>query len=59
MDHKLFNQLMAAQASDEEVAELYQDLYRVIEQPFDTLIHEAVSQRRCVYIVPAKDMASQ
>jgi hypothetical protein len=50
MEHKLFNQLVAADATDEEMAELYEDLRYVFGDPFDELIEEAVSKRGCVYV---------
>lgn len=50
MDHKLFNQLMAAKATDDEIAELYEDLRHIFDDPFNDLINEAVSKRRCIYL---------
>ena len=50
MQHKLFDQLMAAKASDEEIAELYADLQDIFASTFDELINEAVNERGCVYM---------
>jgi len=58
MDHKLFNQLVAANAADEEIAELYEDLRYIFDAPFDELINEAVSKRGCVYIEACQLLAN-
>lgn len=50
MEHKLFNQLMAANAADDEIEELYKDLKNIFDAPFDELINEAVNKRGCVYM---------
>lgn len=50
MKHKLFDQLTAANASDEEIEELYLDLRFVFENPFDAAIEEAMHQRGAAYI---------
>ena len=50
MAHKLFDQLMDANASDDEIEELYKDLKNIFDAPFDELINEAVNKRGCVYI---------
>jgi len=48
--HKLFNQLASANVSDDEIAELYQDLKFVFENPFDQLIKEAITLRGATYV---------
>ena len=50
MKHKLFDQLTAANVSDEEIEELYMDLRFVFENPFDVAINEAIHQRGAAYI---------
>jgi hypothetical protein len=58
MNHKLFNQLVAAHPSENEITELYEDLRYVIESPFDTLIAEAVTNRGCAYIDQFQSLAN-
>lgn len=48
--HKLFQQLMAASPAEEDVEELFADLQYIFDNPFDTAIEEAVTQRKCSYI---------
>jgi hypothetical protein len=48
--HKLMGQLMAANVSEEEIAELYEDLKYVFDSPFDTAIGIAVDTRGCTYV---------
>jgi hypothetical protein len=48
--HKLMGQLMAAEVSEDEIAELFEDLRYIFDNPFDTLINEAVTLRGCTYI---------
>lgn len=48
-DHKLYNYLMEANASQEEIEELYTDLKYVFDNPFDPLINAAM-ERGCTYI---------
>jgi len=50
MNHKLMNQLTAANASDDEIMELYVDLQFIYDNPFDEAIEEAITVRRCAYI---------
>jgi len=50
MNHKLFNQLTAANVSEDEISELYEDLKYVFDNPFDILIDDAVTKRGCAYI---------
>jgi hypothetical protein len=50
MTHKLFDQLMAENVTDDEIADLYKDLRHVFDTTFDGFINEAVSKRGCVYI---------
>jgi hypothetical protein len=50
MNHKLINQLSAANAAEEDIEELFQDLKFVYENPFDAAIEEAVNARGCVYV---------
>ena len=58
MQHKLFDQLMAAEASDDEIAELYNDLKYLFDAPFDELINEAVNKRGCVYMEICQSLAN-
>lgn len=46
----LCQQLFDANATDEEIAELYNDLKYIFDAPFDELINEAVNKRGCAYI---------
>jgi hypothetical protein len=48
--HKLFNQLTAANVSDDEIAELFEDLQFIFQNPFDTLIEEAITLRGATYV---------
>jgi hypothetical protein len=41
---------MAADVSEVEIAELFEDLKYVFDNPFDPLINEAVTLRGCTYI---------
>jgi hypothetical protein len=41
-------QLMEANVSEEEIAELYEDLHYIFENPFDKKICEAM-ERNCSY----------
>ena len=50
MNHKLINQLTAANASEEEIMELFVDLQFIYDNPFDEAIEDAVTVRRCAYI---------
>ena len=58
MEHKLFNQLMAANVEDDEIAELYEDLRHIFENTFDDLINEAVNKRGCVYLELLQQLAN-
>jgi hypothetical protein len=58
MEHKLFNQLMEANASDDEIAELYEDLRCIFNTPFDELINKALNERGCVYIELCQPLAN-
>ena len=58
MEHKLFNQLVAAKVADDEIAELYADLRYIFESTFDEVINEAVNKRGCVYIELCQALAS-
>lgn len=57
MGHKLFDQLTAANVTNEEIEELYRDLQFVFENPFDEAINEAISVRKCAYIEQAQPVA--
>jgi hypothetical protein len=48
--HKLMGQLMAANVSEEEIAELYEDLGYIFANPFDTSINEAITTRGATYV---------
>jgi hypothetical protein len=50
LEHRLFNQLMAADASKEEVEELYYDLKTIFENPFDKEIEGALMHNNSFYI---------
>lgn len=50
MNHKLINQLSAANVAEEDIEELFQDLKFVYENPFDAAIKEAVDTRGCAYV---------
>jgi hypothetical protein len=50
MTHKLLDQLMAENVTDDEIADLYKDLQHIFDTLFDELINEAVSKRGCVYV---------
>ena len=56
MAHKLFDQLTAANVTDEEIEELYMDLQFVFENPFDDEINLAMA-RNCVYIEQTQPIA--
>jgi len=43
-DHKLFHLLMDADASEEEIEELFQDLKQIFENPFDENIELAIGR---------------
>ena len=58
MAHKLFDQLMDANASNDEIEELYKDLKNIFDAPFDELINEAVNMRGCVLIEVAQTLAN-
>ena len=58
MAHKLFNQLVATNVSDDEIEELYKDLQYIFDFPFDELINEAVNKRGCVYIEHCQRLAN-
>lgn len=49
MNHKLFQYLMEADVSEEEIEELYFDLKFIFENSFDKLINEA-QERGSTYI---------
>lgn len=53
---KLFDQLTAANVTDEEIEELYHDLQFVFENPFDNAINEAITLRQCAYIEPVQPL---
>jgi len=57
MDHKLMGQLNASDATPDEIEELYQDLRFIFDNPFDSLISEAM-ERGCVYIDEPNPLAS-
>ncbi len=57
MDHRLFNQLYESNVTDEEVAELFDDLKFVLENPFDAQIEEATSIRGCAYVEQPQPVA--
>jgi hypothetical protein len=48
--HKLMGQLMAANCSEEDIAELYEDLGYIFANPFDNKISEAVEFRGATYV---------
>ena len=50
MNHKLMNQLTAANVSDDEILELYMDLQFIYDNPFDKAIEDAISFRGCAYV---------
>jgi len=50
MAHRLFDQLSAANASDDEIEELYNDLKFVFDNPFDDAINDAIKTRQCSYV---------
>ena len=50
MAHRLFDQLNSANATDDEIEELYNDLKFVFDNPFDAAIHEAINVRQCSYV---------
>ena len=56
MNHKLFDQLTQANATDEEIEELYRDLQFVFDNPFDTEITLALN-RNCAYIEQTQPVA--
>lgn len=58
MEHKLFNQLVAANVADEEIKELYDDLRHIFESTFDELINEAVNKRGCIYLEICQPLAN-
>ena len=53
MGHKLFEQLTAANVTDEEIEDLYKDLQFVFDSPFDNAIDEAINVRKCAYVEQA------
>jgi len=50
MSHKLIQQLSAANVSEEEIMELYQDLQFIYDNPFDAEIEKAITIRKCSYV---------
>jgi len=50
MNHKLINQLTAANVPEEEIMELFVDLQFIYDNPFDEAIEEAITVRRCAYV---------
>ena len=58
MAHRLFDQLSAANASDDEIEELYNDLKFVFDNPFDDAINEAIKVRQCSYIEQPQPVAN-
>lgn len=53
-DHRLFNNLRELNPTDDEIAELYEDLRYVFDSPFDNAINEAIIVRKCAYIEAAQ-----
>lgn len=49
-NHRIMKQLMASNPSEEDIAELYNDLRSIFEGPFDEMINEAIVLRQCVYV---------
>lgn len=48
--HKLFEQMLAANPTNDEISELYTDLCHVFDSPVDEKINEAIAMRGAVYI---------
>ena len=56
--HRLFNLLMSTlDVTESEIEELFSDLKFVFENPFDSLVEEAVTIRKCTYIEFAEQKA--
>lgn len=47
--HRLINMLMATEPDEDEVQELYEDLRKIFDGPFDEEINAAMA-RNCIYI---------
>ena len=50
MAGKLFDQLTAANVTEDEIEELFNDLQFIFSNPFDNAINEAITIRKCSYI---------
>ena len=50
MDHKLLNQITAADVTEEDIQELYDDLKFIYDNPFDETIKKAIAERCVAYI---------
>ena len=48
--HKLMGQLMSANVSEVEIAELFEDLKYIFDNPFDCAINEAITLRGSTYV---------
>jgi hypothetical protein len=55
-NHKLMGQLMAANVSEEEIQELYEDLCYIFDNPFDGDINDAIQNRQCTYVEHNQDI---
>lgn len=53
-EHRLINQLTASNATEDEIAELYEDLAYIFKNPFDDAINEAIVARGANYIEAAQ-----
>lgn len=56
--HRLMKQLLSAESvTEEEMCELYEDLKNIYDNTADSLIEQAVVQRRCTYVECSSDLA--
>lgn len=49
---------MAEKVTDNDIAELYEDLRYIFDAPFDDLINDAVVKRGCVHIELCQPLAN-
>ena len=50
MNHRLLNQITAAEVTEEEIKELFDDLKFIYENPFQETVEKAIVERAVAYI---------
>ena len=50
MNHRLLNQITAAEVTEEEIKELFDDLKFIYDNPFDETIRKAIAERCVAYV---------